>query len=111
MVPQRQLNARSGKEFRDPKSYAQAWYLSHFCSENDVQFSRISRKEPPGTPRRPKGSQRELGAPRAPKEGQKEPNGVPEGGKGGPWRPKGSSKEAHIHKNSRSTAPSGQYIQ
>ena len=35
----------------------------------------------------------------------KEPNGVPEEPKGAPWHSKGSSKEAYIHKNSRSTAP------
>ena len=53
-------------------------------------------KAPEGIPIRTKGGT---------KEPQKEPNGVPEGSKGSLWHPKGSSKEAYIHKNSRSTAP------
>ena len=49
----------SGGDFRELSFYAQASHLSHFCSANDVQFSRISKHLPQRTLRRPKGSQSE----------------------------------------------------
>ena len=90
----------------------------------DDQFSRIFRqgatgdpkaaqREPKGAQGRPKASQkgpkaaprRDKRSPMTSKRDPKEPNGVPEEPKGAPWHSKGSSKEAYIHKNSRSTAP------
>ncbi len=73
-------------------------------------FPERGHKGPQGGPKGAKENKRAPqgipnGAEGSTKEGQKELNGIPEGPKGTPWHPKESSKEAYIHKNSRSTAP------
>jgi hypothetical protein len=84
--------------------------LGHLWTFTSKDFperaDRGSRGNPKGAKENPRAPQ---GAPKTTKgktkEGQKEPNGVPEGPRRCAWLPKGSSKENYINKNSRSNAP------